>query len=300
MAQFIGIEGGGTKFVCAYGSGPNDLHGRTVIQTRTPKETMAEIFAYIDNVRAKVDIQAIGLCIFGPLDLNRSSPTYGYINPTAKVQWSNYNIVGALRDASGLPIGFDTDVNGAAIGEYRWGAAQGLSDFIYLTIGTGIGGGVMSNGKLLHGAMHPEMGHIMIYQDKELDPFPGVCAYHHNCFEGLASGPAMKTRWNVASALDLPPHHVAWDVEAHYLGIALAAYTMVLSPQRIILGGGVMRQAHLLPKVRSEVLKVLNGYVLVDIVTKYTDSYIVPPGLGENSGICGALALAEQALVDDV
>lgn len=297
MAQYVGIEGGGTKFVCVWGSGPDDLHDREVIKTGPPHETMPKIIEYIRNVQKKAKIDAIGLCIFGPLDLNKSSPTYGYINPGAsKVQWSGFDVVGSLKREFDLPIGFDTDVNGAAIGEYRWGAAQGLTDFIYLTVGTGIGGGAMSNGKLLHGNMHPEMGHIMVYQDKEVDPFEGVCSCHKNCLEGLASGPSMKERWNVDSALDLPSNHIAWDIEARYLGMALAAYTLILSPQKIVLGGGVMRQAHMMPKVRDEMLKALNGYVLVDSVMKHTDSYVVPPGLEENSGICGALALAEQSL----
>ncbi|MFT3741787.1 MAG: ROK family protein [Gammaproteobacteria bacterium] len=295
MHQFIGIEGGGTKFVCAYGSGPDDLHDRTVIKTGKPEETIPEIFEYIRSVLKKVDIKAIGISVFGPLDLNKASKTYGYILPTAKVEWSNFDMVGAFQREFNLPIGFDTDVNGAAIGEYRWGAAQGLSDFIYLTIGTGIGGGAMINNKLLHGAQHPEMGHIMIYQDKTVDPFEGVCSHHKNCLEGLASGPSMKVRWNVNSALDLPEDHPAWDIEAHYLGIALATYTMTLCPHRIIMGGGVMRQAHLLPKVRKEMLKVLNGYILNETVATHTDQYVIGPGLVENSGILGAIALAEHS-----
>ncbi|HVV69540.1 MAG TPA: ROK family protein [Gammaproteobacteria bacterium] len=295
MNQFVGIEGGGTKFVCVYGSGPDDLHDRTVIRTRGPKETMAEVYEYIRQCQKKADIKAIGVAIFGPLDLNEHSETYGYILPTAKVEWSNYNLIGELKREFNLPVGFDTDVNGAAIGEYRWGAAKGLSDFIYLTVGTGIGGGAMVNGKLLHGAQHPEMGHIMIFQDMRRDSFEGVCAYHKNCLEGLASGPSMKVRWNVNSALDLPQDHIAWDIEAHYLGIALATYTMTLCPMRIILGGGVMKQQQLFPKIRSEMLKTLNGYILNDTVAKHTDSYVVSPGLGENSGILGSIALAEMS-----
>ncbi len=298
MNQYIGIEGGGTKFVCAYGSGPNDLHDRTVIRTQLPNPTMAEIVDYIRAVRSKVDIKAIGISVFGPLNLDKESKTYGYILPTAKVEWSNYPIVETVQREFPIPIGFDTDVNGAAIGEFRWGAGQGLSDFLYLTVGTGIGGGAIVNGKLLHGAQHPEMGHIMIPQDLHRDNFPGVCSHHKNCFEGLASGPAMKERWHVNSALDLPEDHIAWDLEAHYLAIGLATYTMTLSPKRIILGGGVMRQHHLLPKIREKMLRVLNGYVLNDRVAKETDQYIVSPGVGENSGILGAIALAEHSYME--
>jgi fructokinase len=292
MTQYIGIEGGGTKFVCAHGSGPDDLKDRTVIQTRGPQETMADVVEYIKNVQQNVDIKAIGASVFGPLDLDLNSKTYGYITPTAKVEWSNFDFVGTLKKHFNLPIGFDTDVNAAAIGEYYWGAAKGLSDFIYLTVGTGIGGGAMVNSEFLHGAMHPEMGHIYIPQHPD-DTFAGVCSHHKNCFEGLASGPAMKERWKVDSALHLPEDHQAWDLEAHYLGIGLANYSLVLSPKKIILGGGVMRQEHLLPKIRQQMLQSLAGYLqnhyLDDI-----DNYIVKPGLGENAAICGALALAKK------
>lgn len=295
MAQFIGIEGGGTKFVCAYGSGPDDLKDITIIHTRTPQETMPEVFAYIRNIRKKTEIQGIGLAIFGFLDLHPSSPTFGHILPTAKPHWGWYDILGELKKVVDLPIGLDTDVNGAVIGEHKWGAGKDLGNVLYLTIGTGIGGGAIVNNKILHGAMHPEMGHIMLYQDKLRDPFPGVCSYHHNCLEGLASGPAMKKRWGVESALELPAEHEAWDIEAEYLGRALAAYTMVLSPQRIILGGGVMKRHELYPKVRRQMLEVLQGYINIDLVLKYTDTYVVPPALGDNSGILGAIALAEEA-----
>lgn len=295
MAQFIAIEGGGTKFVCAYGSGPDDLHDRTVIPTRAPQETLPEIFDYIRSVQKKTDIKAIGLSIFGLIDLHSDSPTYGQILPAVKPHWDRYDILGEFKKHFDLPIGLDTDVNGAALGEHRWGAGKGLTDFLYLTVGTGIGGGAVINNKILHGAMHPEMGHILIYQDKERDPFPGVCSYHHNCLEGLASGPAMKTRWHVQSALDLPPDHEAWDIEAEYLGRALAAYTMILSPQRIILGGGVMKQQQLFPKVRARMLEALAGFIEIDLIMKQTDSYVVPPGLGENSGILGSIALGEEA-----
>ncbi len=297
MNQFIGIEGGGTKFVCAYGSGPADLQGRTVIRTQKPEDTMPEILDYIRSVQTKTKISAIGVSVFGPLDLDKQSLTYGHIMPTAKVEWSDFDMVGTLRKHFNLPIGFDTDVNGAAIGEYRWGAAQGLSDFLYLTIGTGIGGGAIVNGKLLHGAQHPEMGHIMIPQDRAQDAFEGVCAYHKNCFEGLASGPSMKVRWHVDSALDLPKEHPAWDLEAYYLGTALSIYTFVLSPKRIILGGGVMRQEHLLAKVRTQMVVALKAYVRNYRVSD-PESYVVSPGVGENSGVLGAIALAESSYLE--
>jgi fructokinase len=292
--QFIGIEGGGTKFVCSYGSSPSDLHERTVIDTQDPQQTIPELLKYIGSVRKKTPIDGIGAAIFGPLDLNLCSPTYGYITTTPKSAWANFDFVGALHQGCHLPVAFDTDVNGAAFGEYCWGAGMGLQDFIYLTVGTGIGGGVMINGKLVHGAMHPEMGHMLIPPDLTHDRFEGICNYHKHCLEGFASGPAIKARWNVKSALDLPPEHRAWDLEAEYLGIALANYTLTLSPQRIILGGGVMRQTHLIEKVRQEFLKQLNGYLKYPTYIDNVAEYIVSPALGENSGICGAIALAKQ------
>ncbi len=295
MTHFIGIEGGGTKFVCVHGSSPENLQDRTVIKTQSPENTMRDVIAYIHAVQTKTKVDAIGLAIFGPLDLEQTSATYGYVTTAAKPGWAQYNVVGALKQAFDLPIGFDTDVNGSAIGEYRWGAGHDLSDFLYLTIGTGIGGGAMVNGKLLHGASHPEMGHILIPQDTHRDSFEGVCPYHKNCLESLASGPSMKTRWKVNSALDLPEYHEAWDLEAHYLAIGLTNYILTLSPKRIIMGGGVMRQTHLLPKIRAEIVKCLNSYIKDDKIIQHLDTYIVNPGLGEDSGICGAIALAEKA-----
>lgn len=295
MNQFIGIEGGGTKFVCVHGTNPDDLQNRTVINTQSPQQTLQEVIDYIRAAQGRVNIQAIGLAVFGPLDLDHASSTYGYITTTPKSGWANFNIVGALKQAFNLPIGFDTDVNGAALGEYRWGAARGLSDFIYLTVGTGIGGGAMIDGNLLHGAMHPEMGHILIPQDINRDAFTGVCQYHKNCLESLASGTSMSARWQVDSALDLPSDHEAWDLEAHYLGLGIANYILTLSPQRIILGGGVMHQTHLLQKIRNEVVKCLNGYIKFEKIIKQLDKYLVKPGLKDNSGICGALALAEKS-----
>lgn len=294
MNQYIGIEGGGTKFVCVYGSGPNDLHERTIIKTSSPEATLKQVVNYIQTIQKKIKVQAIGMAIFGPLDLDVNSATFGHITAAAKPGWKNCNVTGFLKQFFDMPIGFDTDVNGAAIGEYRWGAARNVSDFVYLTVGTGIGGGIMIDGKLQHGAMHPEMGHILIPQDPSRDSFAGVCNYHKNCLESLASGTAMSTRWQVSSALDLPPHHPGWNLEAHYLGLAIANYILTFSPKRIIVGGGLMQQNHLLPKVRTEVLKCLNGYLQCEKIINNMDEYIVLPGLKENSGICGAIALAEQ------
>jgi len=193
-----------------------------------------------------------------------------------------------------LPVAFDTDVNAAALGEARWGAAQGLDTFLYLTVGTGIGGGGMANGRLLHGLIHPEMGHIRVPHDLRADPFSGGCPFHGDCLEGLASGPAMEARWG-RRAETLPPEHAAWDLEAHYIALGLATWICTLSPQRIILGGGVMRQVHLFPRIRAQVLALLNGYIQAPEIMERVAEYIVPPGLGGDAGVLGAIALATMA-----
>jgi fructokinase len=204
--------------------------------------------------------------------------------------------VGPIQQALGVPVGFDTDVNVAALGEFRWGAAQGLDTFIYLTVGTGIGGGGMVNSQLVHGLVHPEMGHIHIPHDWQRDPFPGSCPYHGDCFEGLASGPALARRWG-QKAETFPAGHAAWSLEAHYLALALINYTCTVSPQRIILGGGVMSQTELYPMVRREFQETLNGYIVSPDIESHIEGYIVPPGLGNRSGVLGAIALAQLVAV---
>jgi fructokinase len=198
-----------------------------------------------------------------------------------------------LKNALRLPVAFDTDVNAAALAEHRWGTARGIDDFLYLTVGTGIGGGALVNGELVHGLLHPEMGHIRIPHDRDEDPYPGVCIYHGDCLEGLACGPAIEARWGAAPST-LPSDHPAWALEARYLGLALAAFTCVLSPKRILLGGGVMRQSCLLPLVRHQVQEILNGYIRSSVILDDIESYIVGPGLGERSGVLGAIALAQR------
>ncbi|PIQ42485.1 MAG: fructokinase [Gammaproteobacteria bacterium CG11_big_fil_rev_8_21_14_0_20_46_22] len=296
MSHFIGIEAGGTKFVVAHGPDGLHLSDRHVIATTTPDETMAQVLDYISQIQREHTVSAIGAGVFGPLDPDPSSPHYGHITTTPKKAWQQFNFVGFLQEATGLPIGFDTDVNAAALGEHRWGAAQGLSDFVYITVGTGIGGGAMVNGKLLHGAMHTEMGHMLMPQDLAKDPFEGVCPFHHNCLEGLASGPAMMKRWHVESALDLPADHVAWALESDYLAAAAANYTFCLSPKRIIFGGGVMNHPGLIEKICPKTLQAIAGYVKNATVTEGINDYIVLPGLGDNAGIAGAIALAEGSL----
>ena len=204
-------------------------------------------------------------------------------------------MVGPLREAFGVPVGFDTDVNGAALGEHLWGAATDVDTLVYLTIGTGIGGGIIVEGRILHGLIHPEVGHIAMPRDPAADPFPGACPFHGDCLEGLAAGPAIGARWNLP-ATELGPDHPAWDLEAHYLAVAARTLICTLSPQRIVLGGGVMEQLHLFPKVRARTQELLNGYVQSPEILDRIDEYIVPPGLGNRAGAAGCIALGQQAL----
>ena len=298
MQLFGGIEAGGTKFICAIGDSTGEISKRTRIPTTIPEETMPKIIEFFQEIHKDTPLSAIGVSTFGPVDLDPKSPTYGFITTAPKPGWGHYDFVGTLKKAFALPIGFDTDVNGAAIGEARWGSGKGLDSVVYWTVGTGIGAGGMLSGKMMHGLIHPEMGHTFIPHNKEEDPFSGVCPYHGNCLEGLASGPAMMKRWNVDSAVDLPENHKAWDLEAKYLGYAMANCTMSISPQRIIIGGGVMQKAGLLAKVQQKTLEFLNGYIKHKTILEDIDNYLVAPGLEGNSGVCGAIALAEQALKD--
>lgn len=293
MSLFGGIEAGGTKFVCAVGTGPDDIRAVERFPTTTPEETIARVIAFF---RAQPEpVAAIGIGSFGPVDLNPTSPTYGSVTSTPKPGWRNTPLLARLQEGLGVTAGFETDVNAAALGEHRWGAGRGLDSFIYLTVGTGIGGGGMLAGRLMHGLVHPEMGHIFLPRRAD-DPFEGVCPYHGNgCFEGLASGPAMQRRWGVP-AEQLPPDHPAWELEAHYLATGLATLICTLSPQRIILGGGVPQQEHLLPLVRQKVQELLNGYVQSPAITEGIDQYIVAPALGGQAGVLGCIALAQEAL----
>lgn len=293
MPLFGGIEAGGTKFVCAVGSGPDDIRAELRFPTSTPEECISQAVAFFREQQRIEPLAAIGVASFGPVDPDPRSPTFGYVTTTPKPHWAQTNFVGPLRQALGVPIGFDTDVNGAALGEYRWGAAQGLDTFVYLTIGTGLGGGGMVNGKLLHGLMHPEMGHMSVPHNWDADPYAGFCPYHGDCWEGLSAGPALEGRWGVR-AETLPIEHPAWELEAHYLALGLVNIICTLSPQRIIMGGGVMEQLHLFPLIHNSVFTMLNGYIQARALLENMDSYIVPPGLGNRAGVLGAIALAEM------
>jgi fructokinase len=287
------VEAGGTKMVCAVGSNPDDLE-ETRFATTTPDQTLGEAISFFKSAqKRRGQIQALGIGTFGPADINVQSSTFGFITNTPKEHWSNTDIVSPLRSALGdIPLAFETDVNAAAWGERKWGAARGLDDFIYITVGTGIGGGAVSGGRILHGKGHPEMGHLRIPHDTQRDPFPGSCPFHSDCLEGLASGTALAKRWNCNPG-DLEETHQGWDLEACYLADALANLTLTLCPARFILGGGVMEQAHLFDKVRNRLSRRLAGYVSLPELEKF----IVPPGLGAQAGILGAMALAQDLIL---
>lgn len=290
------VEAGGTKFVCMLGTGPDDVREEVQFPTTTPAATLEQTLSFFRAAQARaVKIAAIGVASFGPIDLHRHSATFGFITSTPKPQWANVDIAGTVQNAVGVPVGFDTDVNAAALGEWRWGAAQGLETFVYLTIGTGIGGGGLVNGRPMHGLVHPEMGHIRVPHDWQADPFAGNCPFHGDCLEGLASGPAIAARWR-RRAEHLPPDHQAWPLEAHYLALALVNVICTFSPERIILGGGVMANAHLFPPLRRRVIELLADYVRAPQIVQRIDTYIVPAGLGPRAGALGALVLAEREL----
>ncbi|MFZ1040372.1 MAG: ROK family protein [Anaerolineales bacterium] len=287
-----GIEAGGTKFVCVVGNGPENIVGRTRIDTTLPEETFGKVIQFFQPYTTTGKITAIGIGCFGPLDLNPDSPTYGFIVSTPKPHWSNTDVLGTIRRELKVKAAIDTDVNAAAFGEFRWGASQGLDPSIYFTIGTGIGGGYIKDGKPLIGLLSPEMGHIRIPHDLKRDPFPGVCPFHGDCFEGLASGPAIEKRFN-SRGETISDDDPFWDVEADYIAWALSNTILMLSPRRIILGGGIMQRTYLFPLVRCKVLETLNGYVASESLLKNIDQYIVPPKLGSQSGSLGAIALAQ-------
>ena len=291
MSLFGGIEAGGTKFVCAVGTSPEHIRATVRIPTTTPTETLERVVAFFARYPEQLD--ALGIGAFGPLDLDPRSPTHGHITSTPKSGWRQCDIAGTLRRALGVPIAIDTDVNVAALGEHRWGAAQDVEDVLYLTVGTGIGGGVLVRGEPMHGLLHPEIGHIPVTHDRHADPFPGICPYHGDCLEGLASGPAVHARWGQPGEA-LPDDHPAWALEAQYLALALVTCIYTLSSQRIILGGGVMQRTRLFPLIRSRVRALLGGYLDVPEIHARIEDYVVPPALGGNAGVLGALALAQE------
>jgi fructokinase len=280
------IEAGGTKFVCAVGDHLGNIADRVQIPTTVPEETMKGVIAFFH----KYPLEAIGIGSFGPIDVNRESPTYGYITSTPKTAWKDFPFVQTLKEAFPVPVGFNTDVNAAALGEATLGAAKGLDSCLYMTVGTGIGAGAVVRGKLLQGLSHPEMGHILVRRHPE-DTYVGKCPYHHDCLEGLAAGPGIEERWG-EKGVKLAERSEVWELEGYYIAQALMQYILILSPKKIILGGGVMNQEQVFPFIYKHLTQLVNEYVTLPELS----SYIVRPGLGDNAGITGSLLLAHQSL----
>ena len=283
------LEAGGTKMVCAIGDEKGNIREQISIPTVTPKETVPQMVEYFK----KAKVEALGIGCFGPLELNPQSEKYGYITTTTKEAWRNFDFLGSMKRALKCPVGFDTDVNGSVLGEVTFGQAKGKSCVLYLTIGTGVGAGIYIEGKLLHGMLHPEAGHVLITK-RESDTYKGKCPYHKNCLEGLAAGPAIEGRFGKKAA-ELADVKEVWDLEADYIAQALTGYILTLSPEMMILGGGVMHQEQLLPLIRQKVTEYLGGYVNTEEL-KDMDHYIVPASLNDDQGIMGCLELARREL----
>ncbi|TLG79894.1 ROK family protein [Vagococcus zengguangii] len=278
------IEAGGTKFVCAVSNDELEVVARVSIPTETPQVTLEAVYKFFDQY----ELTSMGVGSFGPIDVNESSPTYGYITSTPKLKWQQVNLLGMLKERYNIPISWTTDVNAAAYGELNFGAAKDKQSCIYLTIGTGVGGGGVINGQLLQGFGHPEMGHIHIKR-LEGDTFEGVCPFHKDCVEGLVAGPALEKRTG-KKGVEVSVEDEVWKIQAHYIAQALMNYTLVLSPETIILGGGVMHQQQLFPLIRESFAELVAEYVAYPNL----ETYIVPTKLGDNSGIMGCLQLAKE------
>ena len=291
MRKIGALEAGGTKMVLAiYQEDGTELE-RITLPTETPEVTMPKMIAFF----REHNIDALGVGTFGPVDLNPASPTYGYITSTPKLAWKDYPLLEKLLDGQDIPAGIDTDVNAAIIAEAELGAARGCQNAVYVTIGTGIGGGVYSNGKTVHGLLHPEVGHALLKPHPD-DPNPrGVCPYHESCLEGLAAGPAIGARVQ-GDAKDLPDDHPTFAIEAYYLAQMCVNLIMTLSPERIILGGGVMQRESLIKQVRAETLRLLNGYIQHPAILEHIDEYIVTPDLFPVSGLVGSYLIGKAAL----
>lgn len=294
MLRIGGIEAGGTKFVCGVGNERGEVVDSISFPTEDPETTLGKAIAYFKEK----SVDAIGIGSFGPIDLRLGSPTYGYVTTTPKPGWGNVDFLGTLRREFDVPCGWNTDVNAAAFGEATWGAAKGLKSCLYYTVGTGIGIGVFLEGRLVQGLVHPEGGHMLTRRHPG-DDFAGLCPYHGDCLEGMASGPAIEARWNVKGH-ELPSSHPAWEMEAYYIAQSITGAVLLNSPEKVILGGGVMQQSQLFPLIREAVKANLNGYVSAGEIAERMDEYIVPPGLGQQAGLCGAFALGLAALQSQV
>jgi fructokinase len=290
---FGAVEAGGTKFICAIGDESGAIHAESRFPTADPVSTLARVRDFFKVGCGNVVPSAIGVACFGPIVLQRQSARYGFIGNTPKAGWSHTDVAAMLAREFSCAVGFDTDVNAAALAEHRWGAGSDVQNLVYVTVGTGIGAGVLIDGAPLHGLMHPEIGHIFPRRH-ELDlNFAGVCPFHGDCLEGLASGPAVFARTG-SELQHLDMTHSQWLIEADYLGQLCAQLVLTVSPQRIILGGGVMTE-RLFPLVRRRTLHWLGGYIDQPEILTGIDRYIVPPALGARAGVLGALRLGIDA-----
>ncbi len=296
--RYGGVETGGTWCVCAVGSGPSEIERQEQFRTAGPDETIERIVGFF---HAEPRPEAVGIGSFGPVDVDPRSPTWGYVMTTPKPGWRHVALAPVVRERLGVPVAFDHDVAAAALGEYRWGAGGQVRALCYVTVGTGIGAGLLIDGKPWHGLVHPEVGHIRIPHDRERDSFAGACPAHGDCWEGLAAGPAIERRWG-KPAEELPDEHPAWELEAEYLALGILSIVCVFSPERIVLGGGVMERRGLLEMVRTRLRELVAGYLPTPLLADDIDKFLVPPGLGDRAGVLGAIALAETAVtarVDD-
>jgi fructokinase len=286
-----GVETGGTWCVCALGSGPGEIEARETFRTAEPAPTLERIVDFFATHPAP---QAIGVGSFGPIDVDPGSPSWGHVMNTPKPGWRHTALAGVLRERLGVPVAFDLDVAASALGEQRWGAGRGAPSLAYVTAGTGIGAGLLIDGRPRHGLLHPEVGHLRIPHDRDRDPYPGACALHGDCWEGLACGPALEQRWGCPAA-ELPDEHPAWALEAEYLALGILSIVSVFSPHRVILGGGIMDRAGLMTGVRERLRELLGGYLESPLLAERIDEYLVAPELGDDAGVLGAIAMAQQA-----
>jgi len=286
-----GVETGGTWVVCALGTGPDDIAAQETFRTGEPGPTLERIADFFERGPRPA---GIGVGSFGPVDLDPGSPTWGSVTSTPKPGWAHTPVAPVLAGRLGLPVHFDTDVTVAALAEQRWGAARGVDSVCYLTIGTGIGAGLLINGRPVHGLVHPEAGHLRIPHDRSRDPFAGACPAHGDCWEGLAAGGAIRERWS-ADPSALPDEHAAWALEAEYVALGILAIVLVASPQRVVVGGGVMERAGLLDAVRAHLVQLNAGYLQTPLMGVDIDRYVVAPALGDRAGVLGAIALAQAA-----
>ncbi len=292
-SPLAGLELGGTRCRAAIGTGPDDLELFEEVPTTTPQETLGRIRDLLEP--RSEELTAVGIASFGPLDLDPESAGYGSITQTPKAHWSNTPLKALFEGFFGLPVGIQTDVSASALGEYTWGAGRGCDPLIYLTVGTGVGGGAIVRGSPLTGLLHPEMGHMRVRRHPEDEHLQGTCPFHGDCLEGLASGLSLARRWGIP-AEELGDDHEAWERQAWYLAQAIVSITTIISPRRVVLGGGVGSRDILHRLTRDKLVELLGGYLDSPVLTERPEEYLVPPGLGERSGVCGALVLARSAL----